>query len=419
MHELLRLFTGAKLASDSAVVQRTHAQTFLALSEEAEPELTGPDQVMWLNRLEAEHNNLRTALGWSIENGEAEVGGRLGAALWHFWYMRNYHMEGKDWLERLVALPAPEEYQPHLLYGLGMMTRRSGDTATAVTHMEKCLALYRELGNQEGIASTLRILGFLHFRLSEYETAKEFMEESLELFHVLENEEGTAAVLQNLAYVANKQGDLEIARAYADDSLAMRRRSGNRFGVSLTLNSLIYAAIQQNDLKAALAYVKENLAVCSEIGNKDGLATTLHGRGWLYFAEGNYSQALACYEESRTIAQEIPKKTLLRNLNLDILIQASRLAHTRTLPAQILRLGGFIATFRETGSRNHLGLLHYAEELEHIFLTARQQLDEVGAEAAWAEGKAMTLEAIMTLAESILRTTIAKQPPQLRSDPIK
>jgi len=79
-------------------IWRAHAEYFLALAEEAEPEIEGPDQVAWMDRLEAEHDNLRAALSWSLETGDAESVLRIGGALWLFWVVRGHFSEGRRWL---------------------------------------------------------------------------------------------------------------------------------------------------------------------------------------------------------------------------------------------------------------------------------------------------------------------------------
>ena len=89
---------------DGEVVRRRHAGFYVLLAEQAEPALRGPEQVSWLDRLDAELANIRAALTWATESGEAEIGLRIGAALWRFWHMRGSLAEGRDRLERLLAL---------------------------------------------------------------------------------------------------------------------------------------------------------------------------------------------------------------------------------------------------------------------------------------------------------------------------
>src|SRR5213595_3597317 len=96
---------GLECLASSGEIERTrqaHAAYYLQLSEQAEPELRGPQQAMWFNRLEAEHDNCRAALGWALENGKGEIGLRLVGALWRFWMVRGRFTEGQGWLERVL-----------------------------------------------------------------------------------------------------------------------------------------------------------------------------------------------------------------------------------------------------------------------------------------------------------------------------
>ena len=106
MLETVHEFAREKLrqSAEAEEIKRVHAEYFLTLAEEAYPELRGPDQLEWLERLEAEHDNMRAALSWALERKEAEVALRLGGALWWFWSVRGYHSEGRRWLEAALAI---------------------------------------------------------------------------------------------------------------------------------------------------------------------------------------------------------------------------------------------------------------------------------------------------------------------------
>ena len=98
-------------------MRRKHAEYFLNFSEAAEPKLRGPQQAIWLNRMEKEHDNLRAALAWLMEQGEAEKAARLGAALWWFWYSRGYLAEGRKWLDAILDFGGPQTVETALRGG--------------------------------------------------------------------------------------------------------------------------------------------------------------------------------------------------------------------------------------------------------------------------------------------------------------
>jgi predicted ATPase len=97
MLETVHEFAREKLqeSAEAEEIRRAHAEYFLTLAEEANPELKGANQLQWLERLEAEHDNMRAALSWALERKEVEVALRLGGTLWWFWSMRGYQSEGR------------------------------------------------------------------------------------------------------------------------------------------------------------------------------------------------------------------------------------------------------------------------------------------------------------------------------------
>ena len=103
--ETVRDYAAEQLApEEQRELSRRHAAHYLALVERAQPALKGPEQGVWLERLEREHDNLRAVLAWSVAGGEVETGLRLGGALWWFWSLRGYLTEGRERLAELLAL---------------------------------------------------------------------------------------------------------------------------------------------------------------------------------------------------------------------------------------------------------------------------------------------------------------------------
>ena len=91
---------------DRATIERRHAEWFLRLAEESEPNLRGPQLGQWLASLQLEHENLRAALRWAIDGDEGEIGLRIVAALWRFWHLAGHLSEGRRWAHAVLALPS-------------------------------------------------------------------------------------------------------------------------------------------------------------------------------------------------------------------------------------------------------------------------------------------------------------------------
>ena len=137
------------------------AAFYLALAEQAEPELSGPQQISWLKRLEQEHDNLRAALSWLFDQGPAgqsnELALRLSGALAPFWEIHGYVREGWRWLEQALdeSHGLRSAARAKVLIGAGALAMMRDDFAHAETLCEGGLALYRELGDRRGSATAL------------------------------------------------------------------------------------------------------------------------------------------------------------------------------------------------------------------------------------------------------------------------
>ncbi len=157
-------------------LQQQHANYYVALVEQAEPALKGPQQVAWLARLEAEHDNIRAALRWALDHGEMETAIRLCAAAWWFWYVHSHLSEGHGWLEQALARStrvAPAA-RAKALNGAGVLAHNQADYERAVVLYTESLALQRELGDKRGIADALNNLGTIALDRGDYATLRWF-----------------------------------------------------------------------------------------------------------------------------------------------------------------------------------------------------------------------------------------------------
>jgi hypothetical protein len=158
MLETVHEFAREKLqeSKEAEEIKRVHAQYFLTLAEQAFPELRGPDQLEWLERLEAEHDNMRAALSWALEHKQVELALRLGSALWWFWWMRGHNSEGRRWLEQALAMDGrgSPEVRAIALAGAGALASEQGDLDRA---KEACEGGFELLANEAREASETKL----------------------------------------------------------------------------------------------------------------------------------------------------------------------------------------------------------------------------------------------------------------------
>jgi predicted ATPase len=300
-----------RASGEEPAVRRAHADYYRTLAEEAEPALTGSDQATWLELLEAEHDNLRAALRWAEEGGEAESGLRLAGALCQFWLIRGHLREGREWLARLLGLAGASPRtaaRAKALTRAGHLAHNLGDFTAARALFEESLALWRELGDQQGIAASLNDLGWVVLCQGDYAVARSLSQEGLALWRELGDQQGVATSLHNLGRVAHCQGDYAAARSLHQESLALRQALEDKRGIAFSLAHLGWAMHKQGDYGRAMALLEEALALFQEVGVKQLFALTSALLAEVAHDQGEDRRAAVLIEQSVTLFRELGAK---------------------------------------------------------------------------------------------------------------
>jgi predicted ATPase/class 3 adenylate cyclase len=311
--ETVRQYSRDRLlqAGEVEAVRARHREFFLALAERAEPELRGPDQSAWLERVETEHDNFRATLEWCRGRSEAtEAGLRLAAALAMFWEVRGYREEGR---ERLAAALAAEGADASLyrarraraLSGAGRLAEIQGDYAAARPLLEESLALQRELGDRMGIARSLGALANAAAGQQDHATARALWQEALALYREFGDRAGQAGILNNLGVSTLVSGRPETASALLAESLSLFQETGDRRSAATALRHLGRIAALVGELVQARTRFEQALAISRELGDRAGQALNLLNLGGIAVQQGAYSRARADYDESLAIHREL------------------------------------------------------------------------------------------------------------------
>ncbi len=300
--EAIRQYGEEKLreSGGASSTRQRHAGYFLALAEEAEPEMSGPDQAACVERIQREHDNLRAALGWLEAAGDAERGLRLAAALLRFWWFRGHIAEGRARLEVLLDIPGkPVEdgVRARALYTLGVLTYRhaddaAGDWDTARSRLEEGLEIFRGLGDEAGTAATLQELGRVLAELGEWTRAHSLLDESLEIGRRLDDENAIAFSLFTLGRVYWLRDQRPSARALFDESFVVFRKLDDRFWINACLVFLGYIDCEEGDYASALSRFAEMNETVPVIRFPWGATYMLDGYARLAAAQGQAARAL-------------------------------------------------------------------------------------------------------------------------------
>jgi predicted ATPase/class 3 adenylate cyclase/DNA-binding CsgD family transcriptional regulator len=312
MLETLREYALESLEShgETQAARRAHATYFLALAEEAEQGMTGPQQAVLLERLEQEHDNLRAAMQWSTSHAEEgkAIALRLGGALYPFWYVRAYFSEGRDFLERALSqcdeVAAP--VRAKALYAASQLHEALGSLDRAEEFYEQSLALYRELGDTLGIANCLHLLADIAWGRGNLAVARALGEESLMLFREVDDKRSVAYLLYHLGSLAVEQGEYTRGRDLLTESLTITRELGDTriMALSLFKLALLYQS-SGGDLVQAHTLLEESFALSREVGDKENIANCLSLSGMLALSEGDAASARSLTEQALALFQEM------------------------------------------------------------------------------------------------------------------
>ncbi|HEX7394468.1 MAG TPA: tetratricopeptide repeat protein [Anaerolineaceae bacterium] len=399
MHELVQHFAYAKLvkAGELESTQNAHLRYFLGLAEEAEPTLYTAQQRQWLERLEEDHDNLRAALKWSLENRDVELLARLGGALSRFWGLRGYLNEGRHWLEHVIALFDTgyngAANQAKVFMGAGMLAWRQSEYAQAAEYMEKSLALTRQIDDPAAISRILQSLATIESARGNYTRSSAILEEVLAMDRESGNRENLAYDLGSLADIAFQQGNYGPAQTNYEESLALHRERGDKNSIAICLHNLGEVHHQLGNDVQSLVLTEEAATLFRELGVKQGLAVSLGNLGELTFRGGDSDRAQKLYREALSLQQELGAKGDI----LSILLIFAAFALQAGKPARSVRLYAAAQALQQTID---LALsLAQTGEYEANLASARAQLDPPAFAEAWAEGRAMTMEEAVAYAQ--------------------
>jgi predicted ATPase/DNA-binding SARP family transcriptional activator len=264
-------------ASETAMARDVLVTYVMGLTTAAAEQLAGPDQGRWLDRLDEEHDNLREALAWTIAHSETDRAIALAGNLWRYWWCRTNVTEGREWLDRALALASPSN--PSLrgaaLNGAASLAENQGDFARASALHAEALRLWRELGSLAGEARALSGLGTAAAYHGDYATARDYHERSLALSRYAGDHLGMGRTLDRLGTVAKHQGDFARAGACYAESLELFRQSGDLVNASIVLSNLGEVCHQQGQAERAAALFEEALRLQRELDLPDGVAYDL------------------------------------------------------------------------------------------------------------------------------------------------
>jgi predicted ATPase/DNA-binding SARP family transcriptional activator len=391
IHELLRQYASERLdeePEECGAVQARHAGYYLEFVESAAPELRGPRQKVWLDSFEKEHDNLRAALSWALEQQQAEAALSLATKMRRFWEIRGYLAEGRRWLEAALALgDAPKLLRARALSSAAALATLQSDHTQTIDQLQEALALYRELGDKDGVAEALNNLGAVMSDLNEYRRSLEYFEEALPLRRETGNMRSVALLLYNIGTTLVFLGDVEPGAAYLEECVSIYREMEDQWGVALALQGLAMVPLAQADFRRAGELSSESAAFFRELGDKSALAISLVFLGQATLYSGDAGSELYFREALETftgLQEEIGP------FHAECLEGLAAIFGARGDPEKAALLFGAAEALRETIDVSLTPAM--APPYDRTVAAAREQLDSPAWHAAWWEGRALAVD---------------------------
>jgi non-specific serine/threonine protein kinase len=391
MLETIRQYGRERLASrgETEPVRRRHAVYFRSLVEEALPHLRGPDEEMWLDRLEVEHDNLRQALRWTIDAHQTDLGQGLAGTLYRFWVIRHHHVEGSEWLDQVLTLGtgAPATHGRALL-GAGSLALNQGKAHAGRQHLEGAVKTLQEAGEQSLQLAALNNLGDALIDFGEHSSAARLYEEVLMVARATNNMMSVAFALMNLGFIEVVRGRHDEAAARIRDSVDTSREVGSRNLLSNVLTEATFGSIDLEDLDAAERYVEELVALGSTPMAPGGHLLLL---GIVTGRRGRLDAGIELMQQGIVKVRTIPGYRQLSALMDRVFGEWAGLEFARGMP----RRGVTLLAAAGALSQGNKRYPHLVPVYEEWMTAARQILAPDAFEQAWRHGASMTIDELI------------------------
>ena len=316
MLETIRAFSAEQLAAsgDAQTIRERHARAFLALSEEAAGKLSGGDQRAWLDRLDVEHDNLRSALEWATARPEPAVAIRLGFALWRFWQKRGYLVEGRRRLERIADKPWSRDdpaLRARLMEALGGIAWWQADIAAMTGFYDEALERWRSTGDQAEIANALYNASFSYvFNEGAGDTVSidpdrkglALMEEALAIYRALGDKRGAGNAIWAIGNWYHFHLQSDVAVASFRESLGLFEKAGDETMVAWSHHMLGTALLRAKETDEAAVHIRPAMRHFEAAGDASALTLVLDDYSALAAARGDLPRAARLHGAARALA---------------------------------------------------------------------------------------------------------------------
>jgi predicted ATPase/DNA-binding CsgD family transcriptional regulator len=408
--ETVRAFAWERLQADgrAGLVQRRHAEYFTNWVERVTGDRAGRGEATWLEQVAAEHDNLRAALRWALEQQEPPLAVRLTAALHDFWWLQGSIIEARQWLAAVLRLvgPAPTRERAQALLRSAQFATVVGEFAPAAGWLEEVLLMDCIRDDPLTRALVLRERSYIRFMAGDYVAAAADNVASLALFRQVDDPVWTGRALTTLAVKVWVLGETARATTALDEARRLLSEAGSPVDLAATLSQAGHFALASGDVGRARAYYEECLTIRRASGATFGLAGPLAGLAAVALAEGDLPAAAERHRQALEFRQREGDRGGI-SLSLDGL---AALAAAQRQPATAARLYAAAAALRAALRMPAPILPAFGEMVERQIAAVRRRLGPAAFAAAWAAGQALSADAACAVALAVAEAALAEPP---------
>jgi tetratricopeptide (TPR) repeat protein len=400
MLETIREYAQEKLEESGEIEanRQQYVGYFLRLVEQAEPELRGPNQNVWLERLQRDHRNLCAALEGITETGQTELLLKVAPTLGQFWTRCGHWALGREQLEALLAEPRVL-WQPsdkaRTLYPLAYMAYLQGDYPYALACLEESLSLFRQEADGAGIADSLNLMGFVISMQGDKERARRLHAEGLDVARAAEYRLGVPFALYGIALIDIHAGNTASAHALTQESYIESRKIGDLLGIAYSLYSMGLADWLEGNYSEAREHCQESLRIHRQIQDKRGMALSLQVLGHISGQEGDVDDVNTRDRYLKESLSLLSKVGLRRYVPGTLAGLAMVALEQGDLAAAARLLGAADSSAKAAGAHVVPGQQPMQEAAIRRLLRTR---DKAQMAEAWAEGEALSFQEVVALA---------------------
>jgi predicted ATPase/class 3 adenylate cyclase len=417
--ETIRQYALKKLmeSGEVAVIRQNHMRYFNGYSSQARDGMLGDQQSEWMNYLEQDHDNLRSALDWALDH-DPLTALEIGANLVYFWSGRGYSSEGRQRLQsaldrlddspELFDDPQCKYIEARALSAYGQMAIIQGDNAAARQVLQRCVDIQREIGEQKEVIFSIALLSLATLFLGDIAGSRSLAEEGVSLGRQFDEPIGLALSLSILAQInVRSQDSYQLARQQIDESARLLRLHGNRWFAGLSLMGLGITAHLADDMDTALAHYRESQRIFMETGDQHFSTVTNSYMADIARMQGNFVEATRIYRETLQAWLRMGHKGgIARSLECLAFIAFERAGEVRpadrpSILGEVALLLGAAENMRQASGQG----MTIDEQLEYYgkISAIREAVDQdakarTNFDLAWSQGQRLNIDKLLQLA---------------------